>query len=411
MKKVAILTDFVNFDPAYSLCRVVQAQVKMLARSGYKPRLLVRTGFAERDAAYYDGAEIAVIDPGKTGSNVVEIRAETEGEIENLTVQLMRELDGADVVLTHDLLYQANMWKYHVAARRFAAQNPEIRWLHWVHSATNWGVADQTGKYRSELRGAFLNSKLVAMHREEISRKGAMFGYEQDQIVVVPNAVDFCADFHPAAVEMVRKADLMSADVIALYPCRLDRGKQPHIIAEIFHQLSLMGYDARVVIADFHSVGGDKKTYRKEMKKAHENVFFTSDIKGCEYCTPHKAIMDLFEVADILVHPSMSESDPLILPEAMWKRCGLVLNFDLPVCRQYDGVALMGKFSSAIDVNTGMPGETTTDYGNRRAYMTGIAAAIAYQMENNPVLALHAKMRKERSLGGAWPKLWAAIEG
>jgi hypothetical protein len=40
-----------------------------------------------------------------------------------------------------------------------------------------------------------------------------------------------------------------------------------------------------------------------------------------------------------------------------------------------------------------------------------VAAGIAYQMRNNPLLALHAQARKERSLEGVWPVLKAAIEG
>ena len=106
----------------------------------------------------------------------------------------------------------------------------------------------------------------------------------------------------------------------------------------------------------------------------------------------------------------MSEADSLILMEAMWKRCGLVLNFDLPRFREFDGQAIFGKFSSYIDVNTGMPGGTQTNYNDRAEYMKSIAGAIAYQMRNNPQLALHVKMRQERSLSGAWIPLWEAIE-
>jgi glycosyltransferase involved in cell wall biosynthesis len=420
MRRVAVLTDFCNFDPAYSLCRVVQAQVKMLA-NGHEPRLLVREGFQKKHEADYPGAEFVALDPGETGQNRVVPSDRTADEIDALTEQMRAALRGIGVVLTHDLIYQPNLFKHHVAARRLAGERGDLRWLHWVHSATDMKTAQKTGRFRKETAGKFPNAKLVAMHPEEVNRKGALHGYERDEIVIIPNPIDFAAEMHPLAREVIARGDLMRADIIACYPCRLDRGKQPHVLIEVFAELAKTGRSVRVVIVDFHSTGGDKADYREEMRRQAEAarvpLVFTSDAEGgwggapYSYCVPHEAVMDLFEVADVLVHPSMSESDPLILPEAAWKRCGLVLNYDLPVFRQHDGQALQYKFSSNIDVYTGLPGETRTEYADRAAYMRHVAAGIAYWTEQNPVLALHAKMRKERSLEGVWPKLEAAIEG
>ena len=419
MKTVAILTDFVSHDPAYSLCGVVDNQIKMLARNGYQPRLLVRTGFS-RNGAYRD-ADIREYDPGEIGNNIVNVTAKSEGEIDSLVDQFRARLDGVDVILTHDLLYQANMWKQHVAARRFTASS-DVRWLHWVHSSTDLGTTAKTGRFREELTGKFPKSHLVAMHREEMKRKGGQFGYEIDEIVEIPNPIDVTELFHPVARRMVEVGDLWKADVIAVYPARLDRGKQPEVLVEIFRELVGRGWDARLIIVDFHSTGGDKADYRKELiafadKPPKVPFFFTSiECSGLDkdygYHVPHEAVMDLMEYSDVFIHPSRSESDPLTVPEAAWKRCGLVLNFDLPVFRQWDGRALLYKFSSNIDTQTGMPGETETKYGDRREYMDSVAGGIAYLMQNNFILANHAKIRKERSLEAVWANhLWPAIEG
>jgi hypothetical protein len=421
VKRVAILTDFINFDPAYSLCRVVANQVKMLVRGGYKPRLIVRAGFGDKHRAAYEGAEIVVVDPGGAADNQVRVTAESEAEIARLALELGGALCDVDVVLTHDLIFQPNLWKHHVAARRLAWDRDGLQWLHWVHSPTDLGTVGKTGRYKRELQGKFPNSRLVAMHREAVKRQGGMYGYEVNEIVVIPNPIDFCGHMHPVSKRIVTWAGLMAADVVAVYPVRLDRGKQPHIIVEIFSELVGMGYDVRVVIADFHSTGGDKVSYRGELKRRAERsdvpLFFTSEMEGAwddiplSYLVPHQVVMDLFEVADVLVQCSVQESDSLILAEAAWKRNGLILNFDLPLFRQYDGSALLYKFSSKIDVHTGQLGDTTTEYGNRRAYMRGVAGGIAYLMEHNSVLRMHAEMRKTRSLEAVWKKLWAAIEG
>lgn len=425
MKEVVVLTDFANHDQAYSLCRVVMNQVKMLVRGGYAPTMLVRKGWPAHCSQHYEGTRIVALDPGKTGSNIVEVTPESEAEILSLETQLREALPESGVVLTHDLIYQPNMWKYHVATRRIAKERQSLRWLHWVHSSTDMGVADKVGRFREELKGKFPHSRIVAMHPEEVMRKASMFGYELDEAVLIPNPIDFLADFDPAAKMVIEECNLMRADIIAVYPCRLDRGKQPHVIMEIFAELKNMGFNAWAIFVDFHSndqkTSKEKSKYRDEIKRDAEKqgaqVFFTSDLPGkaangtpYEYLIPHKAVMDLMALADFLIHPSRSECDPLIVPEAAWSKCGLLLNWDLPLFRQYQGHALFGRFSSHIDVTSGMPGETKSEHPNRKAYMHQLAACLAYQMTNNPVLALHAQMRKTRSLEGTWSALEAAIE-
>jgi glycosyltransferase involved in cell wall biosynthesis len=394
--KAAILTDFVSHDDAYSLCNVVANQVKMLTRNGHECKVLVRKGFPEEQQ--YEGAETVVLDHGETGSNEVKVTDRSASEIDALERQLGEALLDCSVVLTHDLIYQANLWKANVAARRVGKNIPSLRWLHWVHSSTNLKTAEKAGRFRKELEEPFPNSKLVAMHVEEVMRKGHLYGYERNQIVLVPNPLDVMAHYHPVA-KYVLAGDWWKADAIAVFPARLDRGKQPHIILEVFSELRQLGWDARVVIVDFHSTGGDKASYRNEMIQQHGDfVTFTSTLEGNEYHIPHRAVMDLFDYADVFIHPSRSECDPLTVPEAAWKRNLLVLNYDLPVFRLWDGGALHYKWSSNIDVNTGLPGETNTAYGNWRRYCADTAAAIAHMLQNDMPLANHRRVRQERSL-------------
>lgn len=411
--KACILTDFTRHDEAYSLCRVVANQVRMIHDlGGYAVRVIVNQAFNQEDA--YPGAEVIGVDPGPTGTNTVEIVASSPKQIKELTDQLRAALDGVGVVLTHDLLFQANMWKWHVACRRIARERPDIQWLHWVHSV---GAAQEhkLGQFEAEVAGVFPNSKLVVMHVEERMRKMATFGYQPHQTVIVPNPLDVAEGYHPLARGIVERYGLYHADCIALYPCRLDRGKQPHILIEIFAELVQMGLDARVIVADFHSLHGDKEMYRDEMKRQAEQsgvpVYFVSDYdESSRYEIPHRAIMDLFDFADVFVHPSQSESDPLILPEAAWKRNALVLNFDLPLFRLWQGHSLQYQFGSYVDVATGMQGETKTEYGDRRAYMAHVAGGIAYTIQADDAIHNHIAVRKERSLQAVWERhLWPTL--
>ena len=72
----------------------------MLVRNGVPVKVLVRTGFPQTDKTAYHGAEVVELGPGQTGTNIVEVTAESSGEIEHLTNQMRDEL--ADVDQMHN---------------------------------------------------------------------------------------------------------------------------------------------------------------------------------------------------------------------------------------------------------------------------------------------------------------------
>jgi len=408
--KAAILTDFGSHDAAYSLCGVVANQVKML-RDDNDLTVFVR-GNPKDFEKVYERARVVQLDPGEIGNNVVNVTAKSEEEIAHLHAQFETNFADIDVVLTHDLIYQPNMWKYHVAARRFAVKHPKTKWLHWIHSATNLGTINAAGRFKQELTNRFPHSWLVAMNDEEINRKAGPLGFEREQVVVIPNPLDIM-EFYDPITRAILGGKAWAADILIVYPARLDRGKQVEVVGEIAEQLNLAGWSTLVIVVDFHSTGGDKVNYRDELKERFGKFMgFTSDVPGCAYHVSHRVVMDLFDYADVFVHPSVSESDPLIVPEAMWKRNLMVLNFDLPVFRQYDGRALFGKFSSAIDVTSGEVGETKTTYTSRGEYMAHLARAVAHMVGQDPIAKNHRLVRQTRSLEACKTKyLMPAIDG
>lgn len=415
MRKVAILTDFRGYDVAYGLCQFVRNEIKLLTRNGYTPRLILRAGYKEdvcQEA--YAGAELVSIAPGQTGSNKVRVDGNSDQDIERIHNQMREVLDGVGLVITHDLIFQANLWKYHVAARRYAKERPDLQWLNVVHSSSVLGTAEKAGPFKNELAGKFPNSRLWVFSREHITRYGGLYGYEIDEIVVLPPPLDFLEDMDLLSRHIIQDHDLMRADIIIVYPCRLDRGKQPGVVIEIAAELRDMHHDARVVLVNSYSNAGDKKIFREELRKQAKArdvpLVLTSDYDEFRVRVPHQVVMDLLELGDILIQPSTTESYSRVLCEAAWKGCGMMLNFDLPMFREYDGLAMFGKFSSTVDVLTGGAGETSTQYADRAGYMRHLAANIAYWMENYPMLKMHALMRKERSLEALWPKLQAVIE-
>ena len=170
-------------------------------------------------------------------------------------------------------------------------------------------------------------------------------------------------------------------------------------------QLKKLNYTVRVVVVDFHSTGGDKVTYREELKKIgidwglnDFDLTFTSEFhESWKTSVPRKVVHDLFELSNVFIMPSKSETYSLITQEAAL--CGniLMLNHDFAPFRDiYGKDAIYKQFSSNIGFD-GLDGDINTTYGDEKGYYHDCAMRLKYELENNMVLAMQKKLRKERN--------------
>jgi len=146
-------------------------------------------------------------------------------------------------------------------------------------------------------------------------------------------------------------------------------------VIKIFKALKENECKVRLLIIDFHSTGGDKVAYREELIRLRDNlglspseVIFTSQVEQeLHLSSPQKLVRDFMLISNLFVLPSKSETYSLVVQEA--GLCGnlLVLNQDFPAMRSiYGNDPLYRQFSSNIDVNTGLDGETNTKIRQRR---------------------------------------------
>ena len=137
MKKICIQTNFTENDPAYSLCNVVSDQVKMLVMHGYKPVVIVADGFT-RTGVFEDEEHIELkYIPRVACHNEIRKDESFDSDVDALTIAFEEALKDVDVILSHDLIYQASSLKHNMACRRIAEKYPKILWYHWIHSATS----------------------------------------------------------------------------------------------------------------------------------------------------------------------------------------------------------------------------------------------------------------------------------
>src|SRR3990167_1925293 len=421
-KKVTIFTTFADISEAYSLNRIVQDQIKMLLDNGYNPTVIVAESFVPSGVYADERVTIKKI-PLVTVHNEVKKDPTFEEDVEKLYTALKDTFKDDDVVITHDIVYQNAALKHNFASRRVASEFPKLRWLHWIHSATSPVTLAALRPYFEDeylklMEKPFPNSYYVFFNHYSIPRIANNFNIPEEQVKVVHHPSDL-ADVYaltPKVAKLAKK--LYPADVICVYPVRLDRGKQVEMVIKTIASLKDFDLKVRLIVVDFHSTGGDKLTYRDDLKNIAidwglnaDELIWTSEVdEQWKTEVPHKDVMALMRLSNVFIMSSVSESYSLITQEAGLNKCIVVLNFDFPPFRDIFGPsAIYRKYSSNIDVLNGMDGNTTTKYGpggisdeERKSHEKRdhkeTAGLIAAKLNNYDDIKLSTFLRKFRNL-------------
>jgi glycosyltransferase involved in cell wall biosynthesis len=419
MKRVAVLTTFVHLWEAFSLCNVVEAHVRMLLRNGYDTTFVGCEGFHPkgiytnpllrqwRMPAFHLNSEI----------EAVERPTEYRQGVERIVAALRPLMTRVDVAMTHDLLYLPHHLAYNQACRELAQEYPRITWLHFIHSAPEAPKRWPDNDPRSARFTPAPNAYLIYPNAVDVPRVAAQYRMQESSVKVVPHPLDWeqTFNFHPLTKALLKRYDLYSPDVFAIYPIRMDRGKQPEKLIRLFAELKKAGKSVRLMIINFHSTGQHFLDYRDEI--IHEmsdlglnnnDIIFTNQIEALPGISeedmnayrlefPHKVVLDLFHLTNLYIHPSGSETYSLVCQEAA--ACGnlLFLNEDFPAMRDVYGVAAQYiKFSSSLFTTTHRPSE--------QAYYADVARRIIGLLDCEKTVNQKTRLRQTRNMQAVFQK-------
>lgn len=388
----------------------------MLINGGYEPTVIVVEGFKPTEMYAHPSVHLAFIphfpvnNDGKLDEGYEELVVKTRDS-------LLAILKDCDVCITHDVIYQPAHLIHNLASREVAERLPNLKWLHWIHSATSPEILCSEDSVRPILKKPFPNALICYPNYYDIPRVAENYGYEEDKVKWVPHPIDIpdYLGMHELSKKLVKEKKLLEADIISVYPCRLDRGKQPEHIIKILGSVKKKGRSVKLVIMDFHSTAGDKITYREELKEiakkwgVGEDVIFLSEFDyRLKYDAPREMVRDLMLISNLFIHPSVSETYGLIVQEAAICKNFMVLNRDFPPMMTLWGQwPLYKKFSSAINSNTGRNGDTMWNWSdgrrmsypeNEEEYYGELAGNVLYYVEHNPVLMEARMVRQERTI-------------
>ena len=399
-KKIGLLTTFYEFSTAYSLCSVVEAQLKALVENGYDTVLFVHDNFNDDDKVP-EGVEIRKVIPRFL---LVDYSAHQEpspdliDQAKEAYKALKEHCKDIDIMLQHDLIFQAWFLPYCMAIHKYAEESP-IKWFHWIHS--NPSTMPKDTKYPHSLRYKLpKNSKLVYLNNQYLVKVAESYNAYPKDVRIVYNPLDpqLFLGLHPLICDMIKRYDILSSDFIQVYPVstpRMMSGKQLGVIIEIMAKLKQMGKKVSIVVCNAHANDKREKQLIGEtlamasLKGITRNeLIFTSleNEPDYEHGVPRNVISQLFQLSNLFIFPSTSENCSLILLEAMLSKNLLILNEDVPPMKEFAKEnALYFKFAST---------ENTVTYENRDQYMGDVAKVIVSEFSTNRALKASNDIKK-----------------
>lgn len=348
MLRVALYTTFFETISGYSLVAVAETQLRMLLDHGYDPACLVATNFKIPDAPSLWRPETIDLRPVVPDMVLDQnVAPDFEERVNKVYTALQGSLGDIDVVITHDIILQTFFKEHNVAMRRYAKTRDDLLWLHWIHSCPMPGGEPA---YPNDCRYTPPPGFIIYPNDSDknlVVRTYHLTGQE--------NRVKVCRAGHaidPLAVwpydrltkDLAKKADLLGGEIVAVYPVRLDKGKNTEKVIRMIAGTKNAGYETRLLIIDWQSGGAHFQQYIDELLVLVESlglegcVNFTSRLDDrCSQGVPRHVVSELMDLSNVYIHASRVETYSLVVHEAMLRGCLVCLNHDFPAMRELFG--------------------------------------------------------------------------
>lgn len=338
--RVAIFAPFSSFSDSYSLAHVVSQQVRALRMRGHDVELWTLANLS-KDASPMIADLIECVRPciGVTIWEKDKTTAEASGSIGTDLIESITRFK-PEAIITHDALFQSWYIDTARAIHEIAPQTRGVRWFHYAHSGIGPIMYPPKGdeKYRRTLPDGH---SIIFPNNSTRSVVARYYSTTVDRVHSCANVHDPRAMWpvHPLAQEVIERADLLSREIVQVYPFCATRanGKGVGPLLRIFESMQRKGGDAMLVLAESNADNkeADAAVTAAISKAEGVEVFRTSSLLGCRKMFPHRPLMDLMRLSNLFVFPTLGEACPLIMIEAMAAGCVVAINEAVPSLVEY----------------------------------------------------------------------------
>lgn len=240
----------------------------------------------------------------------------------------------------HDILYQGWHLVHNIAIRKAQKQLPGVRFLAFTHSLP----ANRPGKMEYPFSARFTDmpfTKFIYPTRSGIPALARQYNVPEGRCAAVYNTLPFLSSMSSDVQHVAEYLNLPETEILVIYPARLTTGKKFEKVAALAGAIKTKTEKSiRVVFCDFPSSDIPADVYkgmiRAEGRKfglQTEDMIFTSDL-GYPGGFPRKSVFELFQLSNLFICPSFSESFGLTVLEAASRGNFLVLNEAVPALKE-----------------------------------------------------------------------------
>lgn len=405
--RIGILTSFTSMMDFYSLTSVVRTQLKMIKQAGHQPVMMAQEDFQWANAPEWCEVRRPIKSfTKKDYQSLKDVTPEHQALVPVIADGIWNAIQDLDAVLAHDLLFTGWHVPIGMAIHEVCKRKPELPWFHWVHS-----VPGGNRDYWRVPEGSFM---VYPNHTDRV-RCAENFKTWPERVIVIPHCCDL-RDFGvrtDLADRIITRFDLLSADLVQVYPVPTDRieAKGIHDVIRLFSCFKRLGKTVRLVVPNawcnvdkWKNKISQLQEFARQQGLSTREVIFTSTVyPEHEVGLSLDVISDLARCANIFICPTQSETFGLSLAEAAMSGCLLVLNQDLPMMTEIAGNvgnAVWARFSSSF---------MKTEHQNPNAYLADIAKIVLHAFDNSPSLKSSTYYRQAYRREAVWRSLESAI--
>ncbi len=407
--KIAILTMFNGLSTTYSLVNVVESHLNIFLNKGLDIKMLVSEDCPdiERYGVFNDDRIEWVKVTNRLNGNQIRWRDYTQStghvhetfyeEVDCVAEDFVKHLKDVDVCFMHDILYQGWHYLHNIAIRKAQKELPKTKFISFTHSFP----INRPKNFTSDFSGRFtkMDNTLYAYPTQSgLSALARQYDIGEGLCRAIYNINPIFLGLSKEVSELHKKVDLLSPEILIVYPARLTTGKQFEKVVQLGGAIKkYCEKSVKIIFCDFKSMDIESELYKREITAigvhsglAREDIVFTSE-KGFTDGLPRKAVLDLFTLSNLYICPSFSESFGLTVIEASSRGNFIVLNQAVPALEEL-GKNINGYFMRWNARNFGF--DTTENYiPSEELYNKEHAEIIINKMRENPVLTAKTKAR------------------
>ena len=347
---------FSGLSATYSLVNVVADQIRMLLDAHIAVKVLVSETCPdeERTGVFLDeNIEWVKITNTLNGENITwhdysgaagQVHETFFQEADWIAADFVRHLRDVDVCIMHDILYQGWHLVHNIAIRKAQESLPHVRFLAFTHSLPVNRPRELEYPFSARFTG-MPRTRFVYPTYSGIPALARQYGIPEGQCAVVYNSLPLIASMGLDVRHVADCFDLIHPEILAVYPARLTTGKQFEKVAALAGAIKTQTEkDTKVVFCDFPSADIPSTVYKgiirtegKRFGLSGEDLVFTSDL-GYPDGFPRQGVFELFQLSNLFICPSYSESFGLTVLEAGSRGNFLVLNEAVPALKELGDV-------------------------------------------------------------------------